>query len=238
MKEIRPQGVARIMCRHRRKAHKIEKVKKCLFIVIIFFLIVFLYGATDLNKSSSQQINNDLHIKQSYQISKVENDSIVLKQYVEYIPLDVPDINSSWKRWMDYRKITNKNSSQYAFVDKYGWCDKEGFIRYGAKEDIASNDKYYMIALGSYYGTDIGTKYKITTSEGNIFYGVLAECKSDTHTNKTHQYTNIKNPDIVEFLVDSNVLNKEVKKMGNADVYAPLKGKIVKIERIDYVSEV
>ena len=152
-----------------------------------------------------------------------------------YTSLGVPNINSSCKRWMDYRCVTNKNSPQYKFIKQYGWSDSEGFMRCSGEADLGINDDYYLIALGSYYGKTIGTKYKITTNTGSVFYGVLADLKADRHTNSTHQYTSKKNPDIVEFLVDTKKLNKEVKRMGSANVYMPLNGSIAKIERIDFV---
>lgn len=156
---------------------------------------------------------------------------------VNFEPLNVPNIKSTTKRWMDYRKTSNKNSPQYKFIKTYGWVDNEGFMRCNGERALGINDDYYMIALGSYYGTTIGTKYRITTDTGNVFYGVLAECKADIHTNSTHQYTNQKNPDIVEFLIDKNKLNKDVRRAGSANAYMPLNGNISKIERIEFVTE-
>lgn len=155
------------------------------------------------------------------------------KDYVKYIPLDVPNINSSFKAWMDYRAVTNVQSSQYKYINTWGWVDSQGFMRANGERDLGINDDYYLIALGSYYGTIIGTKYKITTNTGNIFYGVLADCKANIHTNHTNQY-NSWNGNVVEFLVDKNKLNQDVKRMGSANVYMPLNGSISKIEKIQF----
>lgn len=152
---------------------------------------------------------------------------------VKYTPMGVPNINSSWKTWMDYRKVTSKNSPQYKFIHKWGWSDSEGFMRCSGESDLGVTDDYYLIALGSYYGTTIGTKYKITTDTGNVFYGALADCKADRHTNSTNQYAG--HNDVVEFLVNDDILNKQVRRTGNANVYMPLNGKIAKIERMDFV---
>ena len=133
---------------------------------------------------------------------------------------------------MDYRCITNKNSAQYKFIKAWGWSDSNGFMRANGERDLGIKDDYYLIALGSYYGTTIGTKYKITTDTGNVFYGVLADCKDDSHTNNTHQYSY--NNDVVEFIVDTKKLNKTVKVMGSANVYMPLNGRIASIERINF----
>lgn len=151
---------------------------------------------------------------------------------VTYTSLGVPNINSSFKTWMDYKAITSKASPQYKLIRKWGWCDSQGFMRVSGERDLGITDDYYMIALGSYYGTNIGTKYRITTDTGNIFYGILSDCKANQHTNSTNQYA--RNKDIVELLVDSRHLNRNVKRMGNANVYSPLNGSVVKIERIDF----
>ena len=151
-----------------------------------------------------------------------------------YTDLGVTNINSSFKTWMDYGKIANESSAQYKFIKKWGWVDKEGFMRCSAETDLGVTDDYYLVALGSYYGTNIGTKYKITTDTGNVFYVALAEHKADIHTNSTHQY-GLDNNDVLEFLIDDKRLNKLVMIMGSANVYMPLNGSIVKIEQMEFV---
>lgn len=158
------------------------------------------------------------------------------KMHVKYTSLGVPNINSSFKTYMDYRAITNKNSAQYKFIHKWGWCDNQGFMRCGGERNLGIKDDYYLIALGSYYGTEIGTKYRITTNTGKVFYGALADCKSNRHTDSTNQYVP-SNKNVVEFVVDTRKLNKNVKYHGSANVYMPLNGSVVKIERIDFAEE-
>ena len=152
-----------------------------------------------------------------------------------YTEFGVPDINSSFKTWMDYRTITCRESAQYKFIDTWGWCDDEGFMRANGERDLGIPEDYYMIALGSYYGTEIGTKYRITTDTGNVFYGVLCDQKYDGDTDATNRYSY--NDDVVEFIVDTSCLNPSVRIMGSANVYMPLNGSIAKIERIDFIEE-
>lgn len=152
---------------------------------------------------------------------------------ITYTSLGVPAINSSFKTYMDYRTITNKLSPQYNFIKTWGWSDNNGFMRANGERDLGVTDDYYMIALGSYYGTEIGTKYKITTDTGNVFYGVLCDQKDDAHTNSTHQYSF--NNDVVEFIVDTRMLISTVKRMGSANVYMPLNGNIASIEKMDFI---
>ena len=152
----------------------------------------------------------------------------------EYTSLGVPThINTSFKTYMDWRCITNTASAQYKLIQNWGYCDENGFMRASGEKDLGITDDYYLIALGSYYGTTMGTKYRITTDTGNVFYGMLADAKADIHTNSTNQYA--RNNDVVEFLVDTRYLRSDVKRMGSANVHDPLNGHISKIERIDFI---
>lgn len=162
--------------------------------------------------------------------------SSVMAMTVKYTPMDVPNINSSWKTWMDYRAVTNKASAQYKLIHNWGWVDGQGFMRVNGERDLGITDDYYMIALGSYYGSKMGTKYRFTTNTGNVFYGILSDAKAYPEVNNTNQY-GLRNKDIVECLVYTPMLNKEVKMWGTANVYMPLNGSITKIERIDFISE-
>ena len=153
---------------------------------------------------------------------------------VTYTPLGVPNINSSFKTWMDYRCITCKTSAQYKLGTEWGWTDSQGFRRVNGERDLGITDDYYMIALGPYYGTTMGTKYRFTTDKGKVFYGILSEAKGYGEYNATGQY-GMANKDIVECLIDENSLNRLVMQMGSANWYEPLSGRITKIERIDFV---
>ena len=153
---------------------------------------------------------------------------------VRYTPMGVPAVNSSFKTYMDYRAVTNKASAQYKLIHTWGWSDSQGFMRVTGERELGITNDYYMIALGNYYGTTMGTKYRITTDTGNVFYGILSDAKACPEVNSTKQY-GLRNKDIVEFLVNTPMLNREVKKWGSANVYMPLNGSIVSIERIDFI---
>ena len=87
-------------------------------------------------------------------------------------------------------------SDQYKYIDRWGWSDYDGFMRCDGERDLGITDDYYLIAMGSHYGTEIGSKYRITTDTGNIFYGCLADQKDDSDTNSTHQWSY--NDDVIE----------------------------------------
>ena len=201
-----------------------KKLKSKIFIMILIILGVIITTQINSKTNGNAKDNHNEIIKDVPQIT------------VKYTPLDVPNINSSFKTWMSYKAVTNKQSPQYKFIDTYGWSDAEGFMRANGEPDLGIKQDYYMIALGSYYGTTIGTKYRITLDTGRVFYGVLSECKADIHTNSTNQYITHNN-NIVEFIIDKTKLNGLVKEMGSANVYMPLNGSITKIERMDFVLE-
>lgn len=154
----------------------------------------------------------------------------------EYIDLGVPtDVDTSFKTYMDWRTITDRTSAQYKCIQKWAWRDENGFMRANGEKDLGIEEDYYLVALGSYYGSEIGTKYRITTDTGQVFYGMLADQKADIHTNSTNQYA--ANNDVVEFLVDTRYLHKGVKVMGSANVHEPLNGQVAKIERINFIDD-
>lgn len=154
---------------------------------------------------------------------------------VQYESMNVPtNVSTYFKTWMDYRCIGVSTPQRNLLRRDYVYIDCWGFFRAFGEEDLGITDDYYVIALGSYYGTQLGSKYRITTDTGRVFYGILGDCKSDRHTNSTHQYT-IRNNDVIEFIVDKNTLHPDVKRMGSANVFMPLNGNIAKIERINFI---
>lgn len=212
-------------------------MKKFRIVLIIALIAILIAGAHIRGRVIifSQLKNGEANIRAAQTVLACENEEIYEpKLMIEYTSLGVPNINSSFKTWMSYKAVTDKNSPQYKFIHTYGWSDSEGFMRCSGERSLGVEQDYYLIALGSYYGTTIGTKYKITLDTGMVFYGVLADCKDNRHTNSTNQYI-LHNGNVVEFLVDTSILNNDVKKMGSANVYIPLNGNVEKIERMDFV---
>ena len=207
------------------------KKKKIKVLLMVGFVIIFLIAAQIVSETSKSVVEADNVVP----VETVETPDVP-KIKVEYTSLGVPNIQSYLKTWMSYKAVTDKNSPHYKFINTYGWVDSEGFMRSDGERSLGIDDDYYLIALGSYYGTTIGTKYRITLDTGKVFYGALADCKADIHTNSTNQYIPM-NGNVVEFLVDTATLNKDVKRMGSANVYMPLNGNVAKIERIDFINE-
>lgn len=177
---------------------------------------------------------------------------------VTYTALGVPEINSSFKSYMDYGCITSKSSPQYKYLNDWCWVDYDGFVRCDGENDLGITSDYYAVAMGSYYGTKIGTKYRVATDTGNVFYCVLVDCKANCDTNGTNQY-GTDNNDVLEFIVNTYssirsdgtycklplhnsdnfnaFLRREIQSAGSANVYMPLNGRVTSVEKISFIWE-
>lgn len=142
---------------------------------------------------------------------------------------EVPNFNTSFKGYMDYRCITDKTSAQYEFQTN-AWTDSNGLRRV--------NDDY-MVAMGTYYATECGERFKIGFETGSEITVLVADIKQDGHTDEKHQYTpvydtdgNLYSANVLEFIVDTDVLLDEVILYGSIDRIEYLSGNIKYIERI------
>lgn len=159
----------------------------------------------------------------SYTESAVERPAPV--PTTKYISYDIPDGDTSFKSYMDYRSITNTESKQYrlqqnAYTNDYG---------------LRIYDDMYMVAMGSYYVSEIGDIYRITLSNGTEFIAVAGDLKADRDTDMNNQYHPMENDmkNVVEFIVDTHELNSKVRQSGTVGTYNEFSGDIVKIERIE-----
>lgn len=164
-----------------------------------------------------------------YSHKVTETTTIVTKSEVEpeieLVSYNIPTGDTSFHGYMDYACITDINSLQYQ-LQLNCWTDSQGIRRQG--DDVC-------IALGSYYGTEIGTRYLITTDMGNSFTAVLADCKADIHTDYNNQYRDTGNgfKNVVEFIVDTYALDPDVMSSGNIGTYSNYSGNIVSIQKIN-----
>lgn len=143
------------------------------------------------------------------------------KDTMTFVPFGVPTINSNFKTFMSYTTITSKSSPQYMLQQK----------AYTGDYGIRMCEGYYLVALGSYYGTEIGSKYRITLDTGYTFYAMIGDCKADIHTDGTNRYVP-KNNNVVEFIVDMKAVPKIVTKTGTFSSLDILSGSVSKIEMI------
>ena len=143
--------------------------------------------------------------KKWFLINKNGRVSYILKSNLTtkkpYVDKDTP--KNSFKSYMSYKAISNKNSKQYKLQQKaitgtYG---------------IRMVDNRYCVALGSYYTHQIGQKVDLIMDDGTIIPCIVGDGKADIHTDSKNQKT--QNGCISEFIVDISVLNKDAKRSGN-----------------------
>lgn len=121
------------------------------------------------------------------------------------------------KPYMDYRMITDTSSIQYQYIQTHMSVSEKGLL--------ISEDDYIGVALGSVYGA-IGTKYTVTTDTGNTFKIVKIDEKSDQHTtNGCYDQSGA----IIEMVVDTDLMDSNVKYHGDYNVVSEFEGVIIKI---------
>lgn len=142
----------------------------------------------------------------------------------------IPDYDTSFKTYMDYRKITDKTSAQY-MLQMEAYTDDIGLRKY---------EDHYIVAMGTYYSNNVGDTFKITLDNDKSFDVIIGDIKADCHTDDKNMYSpvydnngNFISANVIEFIVDTKKLNKSVKKLGTVSAYDDFKGNILKIERTD-----
>jgi len=140
---------------------------------------------------------------------------------------EVPDVDTEFKAYMDYRAITNTRSSQYK-LQKQAWTDENGLRRF---------DDYYLVAMGSYYSSTVGDCFKITLDSGETFKCMIGDCKADCDTDSEHMYHPMTEGrgNVIEFIVDTKKLPKEVRTMGTVSAIDIFEGDVESIEKIEYI---
>ena len=128
---------------------------------------------------------------------------------------------SSFKSWMPYTAITNRASAAYK-LQKKAYTDKNGLRKVG--DD-------YCVAMGTYYSSTIGDRFKVTMSTGKTFTVIISDVKANRHTDSTNRYT-VSNGCMMEFLVDKSCLNPAVKRSGSVSSIKLFSGKFAKIEKL------
>ena len=146
-----------------------------------------------------------------------------------YISYDVPDGNTDFKSYMSYRAITNKRSPQWRLQQEC-WTDEDGLRR-------QTDD--YVVAMGTYYSSTVGERFKITLDSGEEFTVIVGDIKADRHTNATNQYNTVYNTrgevisyNVLEFIVDTSVLDRTAKRSGTVSSLSYLSGNITSIKKI------
>lgn len=139
--------------------------------------------------------------------------------------LPLPDVNTDFKTYMDYRTITDTSSVQYD-LQQDAYTDSMGIRRIGS--DVC-------VALGTGYADSCGERFEITLDSGNSFTAIVGDIKADTHTDPTNRYVELweGHGDMVEFIVDTAKLDDEIRIMGSVGEYEKYSGSVISIVKLN-----
>jgi hypothetical protein len=213
------------------KIRRVQAQKRQFILVMAMLLIVFGYLIWQVNRNVEKELKvvtmyKPIFIEVSpepYQTSKVEEiiDVQEDKELYSYNTLELPtEATGEFKTYMDYRKITNKSSKQWA-LQQLATTNEKGFRVFNGK---------YLVAIGTYYSKDVGKEMRITLEDGKKINVMIGDIKMDIHTDANNQYVPV-NGNIVEFIVDTDKLDPLTKKLGDVS-NSGLEGKIVMIEEV------
>lgn len=217
----------------------LKMIKNILIIILIFTAIsMFIYSQSkcielkEFNSILSSTINEQTNVIENLQaenielsnyITLLEDEKARLKIEIQEMSKEIRDLTNtggSFKSYTDYRCLSKK-SSQWKLQEQ-AYTDKNGLRKIGDA---------YLVALGSYYGTTLGTKYTVTLSSGNTFKIILCDYKSDKDTNYNHQVT-VSDGSILEFYVDTKILPKRVRTSGTIGTLDFFAGDVVSIVKV------
>lgn len=111
---------------------------------------------------------------------------------------------SGLKSYMPYKAITSTGSPQYKLQQQ----------AYTGTHGIRQVDGRYCVALGSFYTSKIGQKFDLVLENGTVIPCILADQKADKDTDGNNQITS-HNGCMSEFVVDSQALDRNAKRMGD-----------------------
>ena len=114
-----------------------------------------------------------------------------------------------FKSWMSYKAITNKSSKQY----KLQQIASTGF------GGVRVVDSRMCVAIGTAFGTEIGTYIDLILENGTIIPCIVGDIKDQKHTDSSNVFTivtkNKKTYCCSEFIVDTKQLDKNAAKAGD-----------------------
>lgn len=172
-----------------------------------------IYNITTLPADSQEIADDDTYMSQSEAEVTEINDICVLPEY-----------NMSFKAYMDYRTITDTTTEQWK-LQQQSWTDWQGLRRFNTD---------YCVAMGTGYADEVGDRFQIILDTGSVFTVIVADIKSDSHTDRTGRFTKVNSNmvNVLEFIVDESALSHEVLTLGTVGHYDNLSGNIVSIKRI------
>lgn len=131
-----------------------------------------------------------------------------------------PSNFGTFKSYTDYRCLS-RSSPQWRLQEQ-AYTDENGLRKIG---------NAYLVAMGSYYGTALGTKYIVTLSNGNSFTVMLCDGKADRHTDANNQVC-LANGSVIEFYVEADKMPSIVRQLGSVGALEQFSGSIISIEKV------
>ena len=127
----------------------------------------------------------------------------ISNEKINYRDYTVP-ITSGFKSYMPYTAITNKASKQFklqqmASDDTYG---------------IRTVNNRYCVAIGTAFNAQVGTYFDMILANETVISCIVSDIKADKHTDKNNMIT-VSNGCLTEFIVNSNILDRNAKRMGD-----------------------
>ena len=177
--------------------------------------------------SSPASLTTEDYVQNNIGNEIIDINGIILEKYnlpSKYYPgLDF----SSFQPFMDYRTVTNPKTPSYSIVhSNNSYTDEYGLRRY-------NND--YLVALGSYYSTDIGDRFEVTLDTGKTFTVMMADGKWDIDCDENNMYTPTIDyngeyaGNLLEFIMDKYSVSSEMYGYGSLDYYDAFKGSVIKM---------
>lgn len=177
-----------------------------IFAILLFSILYFVFQPVHSNNDDKDSDDTSVVIIKDREKAEEPNDEYVdlTAKYVSYETYDAPK-NSGFKSFMDYRAITNTDSKQYKLQQCYSKTGEYG---------IRMADSRYIVAIGTYFTSDIGQYFDIILENGTVIPCILGDQKADADTDSDNIITK-HNGCMSEFIVDSDALNKDVKFNGD-----------------------
>lgn len=138
---------------------------------------------------------------------------------------EIPSVPTHVKFCTDYRSYDLWYTPHYR-LQQVAWTDEYGMRRY-------NND--YLVALGSYYSTDIGDRFEVTLDTGKTFTVMMADGKWDIDCDENNMYTPTIDyngeyaGNLLEFIMDKYSVSSEMYGYGSLDYYDAFKGSVIKM---------
>lgn len=138
---------------------------------------------------------------------------------IEYVYTDYSICDRrGFKSYMPYTSITSKSSLQYKLQQ----------ISYTGNYGIRQCEGRFCVAIGTAFGTEIGTYFDLILENGEVIPCVVSDFKADIHTDSKN-ITTVANGCVSEFIVDSQELYSKAKQIGNISYCNNWNSKVEKI---------